>query len=302
MQRIFFNFMYSIAFLSCKIHELCDIKYGVFCMDSFFAKSPMHDLSGVSLHLSAVSRAQLDNRWQADNVCSPFARIYVVLSGCGTLTTDRGQTLLQPGYAYLVPTGTRFSYACDSFLHKFFFHINLLGHDGLDLLQNLHEIHETKLASNIPDRLERAHNNKNLPSVLMLKSIVTELLAQLLTTYPPLSIQPEYSAAVAAAVLLIQKNIGHPPKAAEIAKGLYLSESTLHKRFKAETGLTLGQYTDHLIFFHAALLLVQTEDSVKSISDRLGFCDQFYFARRFKERTHLTPTAYRRLAKLDKLM
>lgn len=271
-------------------------------MDAIFQRPIMTDISAVTLHLSEICRAQLDSSWQAENVCSPYARVYVVLEGRGTLTEKDRQTVLRQGRAYLVPTGTRFSYACDSYLDKFFFHLNVLGRDGLDVLQNLRGIHEIACPSAIAQRIEDAYQSKGLSAVLTLKSIVAELLAQLLATYPPCTLQPAYSATVAAAVSMVKKNIGTQLKTADIAKELYISESTLHKRFKAETGFTIGQYTDQLIFFYASVLLAQTEDSVKSISDRLGFCDQFYFARRFKERMHSTPTAYRRLAKMENPM
>ena len=42
-------------------------------------------------------------------------------------------------------------------------------------------------------------------------------------------------------------------------------------------------------------LLVSTNLSIQQISERFGFCDQFCFFRRFKEKYGETPQRYRRM-------
>ena len=88
-----------------------------------------------------------------------------------------------------------------------------------------------------------------------------------------------YSPEVLKATKFISRNLSIQLKAADIAACLFISESKLTKEFKAETGMTIGKYTDALIFSRAEFLLSKTNHSIKSISNELGFCDQFYFAR-----------------------
>lgn len=72
-----------------------------------------------------------------------------------------------------------------------------------------------------------------------------------------------------------------------------MSPSTLAKRFKAETGTTLGRYLDGLLLQKAQQKLLSTDEPIGRIAEALGFCDQFYFSRYFKQRRQETPSRYR---------
>jgi AraC-like DNA-binding protein len=80
----------------------------------------------------------------------------------------------------------------------------------------------------------------------------------------------------------------------QIAQAVYVSPSFLYKRFKAEMGISLGAYQDKLIFYRAIQLLAERQLSMKEISQQLGFCDQYYFSRRFKSQMGTTPSRYRK--------
>ena len=80
----------------------------------------------------------------------------------------------------------------------------------------------------------------------------------------------------------------------EIADKLYISEATLSKRFKNDMGIAIKKYMDDQIFFEAEKLLLKTNWPLSKISENLGFCDQFYFTRKFKKRYNCTPSEYRK--------
>ena len=92
----------------------------------------------------------------------------------------------------------------------------------------------------------------------------------------------------------MQNNITVQLSGEQIANAVGISPSSLHKRFKAETGMSLGAYQDDLIFNRAKQLLAQRQLSIKEVSQQLGFCDQYYFSRRFKAKTGVTPSNYRK--------
>lgn len=92
----------------------------------------------------------------------------------------------------------------------------------------------------------------------------------------------------------IQNNLTLQLSGEQIAQALFTSPSHLYKRFKAETGISLGAYQDKLIFYRATLLLAERQLSLKEISQQLGFCDQYYFSRRFKAQIGMTPSSYRK--------
>jgi AraC-like DNA-binding protein len=58
--------------------------------------------------------------------------------------------------------------------------------------------------------------------------------------------------------------------------------------------MTLGRYMDDLLLQRAQQMLLSSEESISRIAEQLGFCDQFYFSRYFRQRLQETPSQYRR--------
>ncbi len=81
----------------------------------------------------------------------------------------------------------------------------------------------------------------------------------------------------------------------EEAAGRAGMSRTLFKNcFKEVTGTTFTRYRIHLRLTKAAQLLKESELSVGEVAQSVGFSDQSYFDRRFRERFGCTPRDYRR--------
>lgn len=79
----------------------------------------------------------------------------------------------------------------------------------------------------------------------------------------------------------------------QLAGALYMNRQYLCKRFKQETGMTVGEYIAGRKIDEAKRLLSTTAMSVAQISDFLGFSSQSYFQNVFKRAVGMTPKAYR---------
>ena len=79
-----------------------------------------------------------------------------------------------------------------------------------------------------------------------------------------------------------------------IARHHGLSPSTLRRRWFDALKTTPGRYLLNLRLQNARRLLAETNLPVGEIATQTGFQDMFYFSRRFKSETKLTPTQYRR--------
>lgn len=80
----------------------------------------------------------------------------------------------------------------------------------------------------------------------------------------------------------------------EIARRHGISASTLRRRWFEVLKVTPGRYLLNLRLQNARRLLVETALPVGEIAAQTGFQDMFYFSRRFKLETRLTPSQYRR--------
>ena len=80
----------------------------------------------------------------------------------------------------------------------------------------------------------------------------------------------------------------------EIAASLCMSSSTFRRRFFKHFGCAPGQYRMQLLIDRACEMMQCSDYSDKQIAHELGFCDPFYFSRRFKDIVGQSPRGYRR--------
>jgi AraC-like DNA-binding protein len=73
-----------------------------------------------------------------------------------------------------------------------------------------------------------------------------------------------------------------------------MSESHFMSFFKQVTGLSFVAYFNHFRIERAQALLANSDESMVSISQEVGFCDQSYFGTVFRKIVGVPPAAYRR--------
>ncbi len=101
------------------------------------------------------------------------------------------------------------------------------------------------------------------------------------------------SSYVRRAILYVHENFASDIGLEVTAAHVGLTASYFSDLFHRELGVTFKSYLDDIRFSYAKKLLKYTALSVKEIYFHSGFCDYANFARRFKKRYGMTPTAYR---------
>jgi len=79
----------------------------------------------------------------------------------------------------------------------------------------------------------------------------------------------------------------------DIIKLSSYSHSHFIKIFKTHVGKTLIEYITELRISYAARLLSSTDLNIITISSKIGYDNQSFFARKFKEKYHVSPIEYR---------
>jgi AraC-like DNA-binding protein len=90
------------------------------------------------------------------------------------------------------------------------------------------------------------------------------------------------------------ENCGDAIQVREAARICGMSESHFMSLFKRVTGLSFVTYFNHFRIERAQALLARTDESMASISQQVGFCDQSYFGTVFRRIVGMTPATYRR--------
>ncbi|MFD2967229.1 AraC family transcriptional regulator [Sphingobacterium bambusae] len=96
------------------------------------------------------------------------------------------------------------------------------------------------------------------------------------------------------AMVLIRENTETKITLMEIAEQLKLGYSLFRKIFKRHTGLAPGQYLTQLKIERAKSHLLYSEKRVKEIAYALNFESEYYFSKFFKDKTGLSPMAFKK--------
>ena len=91
----------------------------------------------------------------------------------------------------------------------------------------------------------------------------------------------------------ILKNLHLPLSVSELASYVCMNLNTFEKFFRKQFGLSPKQYINKLRLQQAKQMLVFDGMNATDISQHLGFQSLHYFSRWFKQRTGLSPLAYR---------
>ncbi|MDR0568936.1 MAG: AraC family transcriptional regulator [Spirochaetaceae bacterium] len=128
---------------------------------------------------------------------------------------------------------------------------------------------------------------------------VLSLLAEVLTRERRLEQPNYYQKIVEKAKYLMESNIFSVIDIPSISAQIGISTSRLNEIFKTYTSMTPYQYFIHIKIHRAESLLEQEESSVKEVAYRLGFEDQYYFSRLFKNKTGVVPSRWKKFISAD---
>lgn len=254
------------------------------------------NLFDIELNIFTVKYAVLDKSWKNDNVCSSFTRIYMPVKGEGFIRVGKQEIRLLPGNIYIIPASLRFSYKCEDCLEKLFIHMSLKKQDGYDALSNIGKCLILREKGELVERIFGLLNEASIQSLIEFKAALFQVLMEGLSQNGVnLGKAASYPGLVMRAISYIDRHLSASLSIRQVCSSLYTSRSTLHKLFREHLNMSLGRYIDDRILAECERYLVNTDMSIKEISDKLQFCDQFYFSRKFSKRYGFSPSAYRKM-------
>ena len=256
---------------------------------------PLQLWKTLSLEVADSGLAQVDNTWNMEKVCSPYSRVYFIPEGSGTLTLRGREIALQEGYVYLIPAGLLYNYRCDSHMEQLYFHVNIIQVNGMDLFFGCEEVYERKVSGQYLERVLALYRSQRMGDSFCHQGILWEELGFFTRMAGVQETRTRiYSEMVEQFFLLAQNPVSAKNHIRSMADRLHVSESTLSKKFRAETGMYPGGYLEQLVIQKACRLLLQENRSIAQIAEELEFSDQFYFAKYFKRLMQMPPSIYRR--------
>lgn len=97
------------------------------------------------------------------------------------------------------------------------------------------------------------------------------------------------------AIAYIENNLTTNLTLEDVANHVYLSQFYFSRLFKKEMGISFITYLNQQRIEQAKTLLAQSNLSIKSISQNIGYSQTSYFCKIFKELVGMTPVNYRKV-------
>jgi len=252
-------------------------------------------LNAVRLEIMAHAYVHAERDWSADNVCSPFNRLYFMTAGGATISNRHETVHLTRNNIYLIPCNTRYDYRCESRLEKFYLHFRLELPHGRDLFDGLDRCRRIRDANGARTKsILRLLPSRRLGDLVRIQATILDLLANCITVPVDdlrrnLAIAQKYAPFFSC---LEQQQFADIPYRG-IAAQLGMSLPALSRNFKRDTGATLTDYAAQQMVLKAKEKLTFTPLRIKEIAQLFGYTDNLYFSRLFKRHAGVAARDYR---------
>ena len=249
----------------------------------------------LELRLFNCGAAKVDTTWLGEAIRSAVSRLYYVKRGSFYLIIDGQRQEFTKGNWYLVPANSSYEFGCEEETEHLFFHFNLFGADRTDIFSSCQKLLSISDYSDKAREISSLLESDTVIDALRLKNAVLDIILKIAKEYRITVKTKKYSPCVVKAIDYIDNNLSEALTISAIAKAIFVSPSTLTKHMRNELSVSVNGYVDQLILTRAAQMIVESSLSLTTISNHFGFCDQFYFSRKFKAKFGVSPSEYRRL-------
>jgi AraC-like DNA-binding protein len=275
--------------------------------DMKHVEKPISELDHLHLRLYIAHRQEINVGWNAEDVCSPYWRLYRNSEdGAEVVLADRVHPVTA-GRLHLVPAWVKWTCRNVRPIDHFFVHFDLLGLPGAvvrDCFPTAIELptdpalegHCAAVATAIA---ARPPAQRSLVEACLVKSLLFHAIAVLFTQLDAdrarrLTQAASASNPVAPAIRRIEEDIAADLPNRILASLCGYGEDHFVRLFRQHIGQTPAQYVLERRLTLAAERLVFSPDPIERIAEDLGFPDRYYFTRMFRRRMGLPPAAYRR--------
>lgn len=137
-------------------------------------------------------------------------------------------------------------------------------------------------------------SDSDRPAVVSLRRNLVEQILLRCAALIPAEHRAVMDPRIGAAMRYIEAHVTEEFRVDEVAAAAHLSNSSLTRLFKAQTGLSVLAWRDEQRMLIACDQLANTLKPVAEVAARVGYTDQLYFSRIFRRRFGLPPSRYRK--------
>lgn len=277
------------------------------------------DLELVNICVLNAGYAQVSQHLEGKGLSSPFARLYYVKEGEGTISTPEAELTMKPGNMYLVPSFMPHSMTCQSglrFYYLFVYERYGTQSDIFDLYSFPYEVEANQAIDLLFENYCNYYPELTLPYAsaedfyahpsyreyairyaqmdraqkMQLQGFVWIVASFFMAKAQKIEEMDERLLKV---IDYVKENVGKVIETETLANMVCLTKSHLERLFREKLGTSPLQYILRTKIQCAQRLLMTTNYSIQVIAHEVGFDDPSYFIRVFRQKIGFTPQDYR---------
>ena len=277
------------------------------------------DLELVNICVLNAGYAHVSQHWEGKGLSSPFARLYYVKEGEGTISTPEAELTMKPGNMYLVPSFMPHSMTCQSglrFYYLFVYERYGTQSDIFDLYSFPYEVEANQAIDLLFENYCNYYPELTLPYAsaedfyahpsyreyairyaqmdrsqkMQLQGFVWIVASFFMAKAQKIEEMDERLLKV---IDYVKENVGKVIEIETLANMVCLTKSHLERLFREKLGTSPLQYILRTKIQCAQRLLMTTNYSINVIAHEVGFDDPSYFIRVFRQKIGFTPQDYR---------
>ncbi len=277
----------------------------------------------VKLDLLHIGYAKLDEKWNYNNVISPFTRLFYVTTGEAIAYHSSQEFNLRPGYMYLIPSYTYNRYKCDKYHEQFYTGFFEQTTDGLSiynlqsfkyqvkasltdaqLFKRLLDINpDMAVTNNNPKghvnkpllyNLNKQNKTNDQGKYLETQGILSILLSRFIDNSSYNKEKNSTKTKLEKVLIYIAEHLHEELSVQNLANYCHFSPDHFSRIFNQSFGMRPLKYIQTKRIERAQLLLLTTNNSLQEIAGKTGFHNISYFSRLFKKTTGKTPGKFRK--------
>ncbi len=255
------------------------------------------EFNGIIINVCYASRATHGKSWVINTHYHPWYEFNYVSKGSVYTTTDGKEFLVEAGMSYMIPPGIPHSHRN-----------NNTGDDGVCIRFGIDERTAAKDIKSVTDTLSLPHAAAFDSHIEMLNlngnvySIQAGFAAWLMQLSDTWSSKTAHICSDTEdilshqVILYLDEYYNTKIKVNDIAAALNTSYRSLSRKFKAETGKSISDTLAEIRINKAKKLLLTTAMSMYDVAAAVGYENEFYFSRKFKQHEGVPPANYRNSA------
>ena len=277
------------------------------------------DLELVNICVLNAGYAQVSQHWEGKGLSSPFARLYYVKEGEGTISTPEAELTMKPGNMYLVPSFMPHSMTCQSglrFYYLFVYERYGTQSDIFDLYSFPYEVEANQAIDLLFENYCNYYPELTLPYAsaedfyahpsyreyairyaqmdraqkMQLQGFVWIVASFFMAKAQKIEEMDERLLKV---IDYVKENVGKVIEIETLANMVCLTKSHLERLFREKLGTSPLQFILRKKIQSAQRLLMTTNYRVNVIAHEVGFDDPSYFISIFRQKIGFTPQDYR---------